>query len=68
MQFVLMIGVIFGGLGAVAAYIITYSEYAHHFADAKAPRKIALEIALVAFMIFMALSLVVALAMPFVTK
>ena len=68
MQFVLMIGVIFGGLGAIAAYIITYGEYAHHYAGSEEPRKIALQTALVAFMIFIGLSLVVALAMPFITK
>jgi hypothetical protein len=61
-----MIGFIFGGLGAIAAYIITYSEYAHHYAGSKEPRKIALETALVAFMIFMALSLVVTLAVPYI--
>jgi hypothetical protein len=55
----LLLGSIFGALAAAAAFLITYQEYAHHFPDKARPRKMALRMALVAFLFFIISILVV---------
>jgi len=55
----LILGSIFGALAAAAAYLITYQEYIHHFPDKGRPRKMALRMALVAFLFFVISILIV---------
>jgi hypothetical protein len=56
----LILGSIFGALAAAAAaYLITYQEYVRHFPDKTKPRKLALSMALVAFLFFVISILVV---------
>jgi hypothetical protein len=57
LRFFAMIGGVFGVLAAVMAYMITFGEYTHHFPDARMPRKLALETALVTFAVFLLLAL-----------
>jgi sterol desaturase/sphingolipid hydroxylase (fatty acid hydroxylase superfamily) len=54
--FFLFIGIIFGTLGAVIAYLITYNEYAHRFKGRKL-RKSALQTAIVTLIFFILLTL-----------
>jgi hypothetical protein len=52
------IGMVFGLIAAVMAYLILYQEYLHHFmGDTKQPKKMALQGALFTFVFFLALSL-----------
>lgn len=53
------IGLVFGALGALTAYLITYKEWAHHYLDNKQPKKMALEAAAVAFVFFLAVAILV---------
>ena len=57
LRFFALLGGVFGVLAALMAYVITFGEYSHHFPDAKMPRRLALEAALVAFAVFMLLAL-----------
>jgi hypothetical protein len=54
----LIIGIIFGSLGALSAYFITYNEWMHHYSTKKEPRKMALEIAVFTFGFFMAIAII----------
>lgn len=56
-QLFIGVGVIFGLLAALMAYLITYNEWLHHYPSKKEPRKIALEAAVFTFIIFLVLSL-----------
>jgi hypothetical protein len=51
-----ILGGVFGVLGALIAYVIMYHEYLQHYPDKKQPRKIALEAAIITFLIFFGLS------------
>ena len=51
------IGLIFGAIAALMAYLITYNEWIHHYTTKKEPRKIALEAAVFAFLFFFLMSL-----------
>jgi H+/Cl- antiporter ClcA len=51
------IGVIFGAIAALMAYLITYNEWMHHYPTKKKPRKMALEAAIFAFIFFFLMSL-----------
>jgi H+/Cl- antiporter ClcA len=53
-----VIGIIFGLLAALMAYLITYNEWTHHYPTKKEPRKIALETAILTFVFFFSLSLI----------
>lgn len=57
----LMIGVIFGILAALMAYLITYNEWIHHYTIPKEPRKIAFQAAIFAFLFFFIISVLVGL-------
>ena len=54
-----VIGLIFGLLGALTAYLITYKEWEHHYSDPKIPRKMALETAIFTFIFFLAVAILV---------
>ncbi len=58
---VLVIGVIFGSLGALCAYLITYKEWEHHYPPPEIPRRMALETAVFTFIFFLALMVIVGL-------
>ncbi|HUC02203.1 MAG TPA: hypothetical protein VMA75_04900 [Candidatus Paceibacterota bacterium] len=57
----LVIGLFFGSLGAIMAYLITYKEWEHHYSSKKIPRRMALETALFTLAFFLAITLVLAL-------
>ena len=54
-----IVGLIFGSLGAIMAYLITYKEWMHHYPTKKEPRKMALETAIFTFIFFMLVALLV---------
>jgi len=58
---VLLIGIIFAPLAAAMAFIITYGEYTHHYSDKKMPLKLATEAAIMTFIVFGIISLVIGL-------
>lgn len=55
----LVIGGIFGILGSTMAYLVTYREWAHHYESSKMPRRMAIEAAIEAFIVFVAVVLAV---------
>lgn len=54
-----MLGVGFGVIASVMAFLITYGEYVHHYAETRTPRRIALQAAVVTFAFFVLASVVV---------
>jgi uncharacterized membrane protein YbjE (DUF340 family) len=52
------VGTIFGFVAALMAYLITYNEWLHHYPTKREPRRIALETAILTFMIFLIMSLI----------
>lgn len=57
----LVIGFIFGALGAVMAYLITYKEWVRHYPSPTVPRRMALETAIFTLLLFLGITLVLAL-------
>jgi H+/Cl- antiporter ClcA len=57
----ILIGGVFGFLGALMTYLITYNEWAHHYSTKKEPRKMALEAAIFAFLFLFILSVLIGL-------
>ncbi len=55
----LIIGLIFGSLGALMAYLITYKEWMHHYTSPKIPRRIALETAVFTLVFFIVVAMLV---------
>ena len=55
------IGLVFSPIAAAAAFLIIYGEYSHHYPDRKMPLKLATEAAIMAFIIFTVISLLVGL-------
>jgi hypothetical protein len=53
------IGLIFGSLAGLMAYLITYNEYTRHYQTKKEPRKMALEAAVFTFFFFFILALLI---------
>jgi uncharacterized BrkB/YihY/UPF0761 family membrane protein len=51
------IGLLFSPLASAMAFLITYSEYLHHYPDKKKPTKLAIQAALMTFAFFIVLSL-----------
>jgi len=58
---ILLVGIVFAPLAAAMAFIITYGEYTHHYSDKKMPLKLAIEAAILSFIVFGLISLVVGL-------
>lgn len=52
-----VIGALFSVLAAIIAYVILYGEYVRHFADRSKPRKMALQGAAIAFLVFFILTI-----------
>jgi polyferredoxin len=59
------IGFMLSVLAALAAFLITYEEWSHHYARKREPLRYAFEAAVVAFLVFAALTL---LASVFVSQ
>jgi hypothetical protein len=55
----LVVGLVFGPLAALSAYLITYGEYQHHYPDKKMPRKLASEAAVGTLFFFLVLSVII---------
>jgi len=64
----LFIGIVFSPLAAIAAYLITYSEYQHHYSDNKKPKKLAMETALGTLLLFLLISLTIGWFMDGIVK
>jgi len=60
MRLGILIGLIFSPLAATAAFLITYEEYRHHFPTPGPARRLALEMALVALVVFFLVPVVAA--------
>jgi uncharacterized membrane protein len=56
---VAILGGFFGFVGSIMAFIIAYDEYRRHFRDKGKPIWMALEMAVLAFLVFVALSIIV---------
>jgi hypothetical protein len=54
-------GTSFGLLAAMMSFLITYQEYSRHFLSKRQPLKMAVEIALVTFLLFFGLCVVLGL-------
>ncbi|MFA5104935.1 MAG: hypothetical protein WC527_07155 [Candidatus Margulisiibacteriota bacterium] len=56
---ILFIGLFFSPIAALAAFIIAYKEYEHHFTGWKKPLMLALQDALFTFILFAAMSVMI---------
>ncbi len=56
MSIFLLIGSVIGLFAGLMAFLITYEEYARHYPDRSKPLRLALEAAVFAFFVFLALS------------
>jgi len=54
---IIPIGLALSVLAALAAFLITYEEWSHHYASKREPIKYAFEAAVVAFLVFAASTL-----------
>ena len=54
------IGLVFSTLAAIAAFLITYDEWTHHFTNRREPLKYGIKAAVTAFAVFMALTMLAA--------
>ena len=61
----LCIATILSLLAAAAAFVITYEEYVHHYPDKRKALKTALDAAIFALALFLALGLLLAVILPF---
>ncbi len=58
---IFLIGLAFVPIAALAAFLITYGEYEHHYPDKKEPLRIGLEAALLTSVVFIFLATVIGL-------
>ncbi len=58
-ELVAILGAFFGFFGGIMAFIIAYDEYTRHFRDKSKPFWMAFEMAVLAFLVFVALSIIV---------
>lgn len=61
LDLMLVIGTVFGAAGAGCAYLITLNEWMHHYHSMKIPRRMALQNAVVAFVFFAVIAIIVGL-------
>lgn len=54
----LIIGLVFAPIAACMAFVITYEEYCHHFADRRVPLRRAIEAAAAAGAVVLSIALV----------
>jgi ABC-type transporter Mla maintaining outer membrane lipid asymmetry permease subunit MlaE len=57
-ELVAMLGAFFGFFGSIMAFIIAYDEYKRHFREKSKPIWMALEMAVLAFLVLVALSVI----------
>jgi len=57
------LALVFSPLAAAMAFLISYSEYRHHYPDSRRPRQLAARTAAATMLFFLALSLAVGLAL-----
>ncbi len=62
----IFLGIIFGFLGSLAAFFITYEEYQHHFSDKKKILRHSAETGIFAFFIFLAIAVLVGVIFNYV--
>jgi len=55
-----VIGLFFSFMAAIMAYIITYREYLHHYLDKRDTFRTAMKSAIFAFLVFLAISILLA--------
>lgn len=55
------IGLMLGPLAGLGAFLITYEEYQHHYATRGPAIRASLEVAVVTFVVFLALSVIAAI-------
>ena len=55
----ILIGLMLCPIAAAMAFLITYEEYSHHYTDKTKPLKLAFEAAILTFIVFGILSLLV---------
>jgi len=53
----LIIGLIFSPIAAIMAFIITYEEYRRHYTEKQKPFRIAINSAIVTFIVFMGMTI-----------
>jgi K+-sensing histidine kinase KdpD len=58
------IGLIFSPIAALMSGLIAYEEYSHHFSTGKQPLKLALEAALITFVVFILISFFIGITLP----
>jgi len=58
---IFLIGLIFSVLAAISAFIITYREYLHHYLDKRDTFRTAMKSAIFAFLVFLAISILLAI-------
>jgi len=63
LRLVASIGALFSLLASAMAFLISWQEYSHHFHDRKRVLRLSLRTAAVAFLFFVALSVLAALAL-----
>jgi len=61
MSLFIVIGAGFGVLAALAAFVIIYEEWSHHYAHGSEPLKHAMRVAVVTFTVFIILSILAGL-------
>ena len=61
----LAIGVLFGLIAALMAYLITYNEWIRHYPTKKEPRAMALKAAIITFVFFLVLAIFLGLFLRF---
>lgn len=62
------IGLIFGFLAGLVAFLITLNEWIHHYQGWKEPVKMSLRTGLLTFAFFFGLSILLGFIMPFVLQ
>jgi hypothetical protein len=50
------LGSVFGSFAGLIAFVITFDEYSRHYCERKEPLRLALEMAVVAFVVFLVLT------------
>ena len=61
MNVIIIIGLIFSPIGAVMAFLITYEEYTHHYADQRKIFRQAVKTAVFTFFVLLAVTIIAGL-------
>jgi hypothetical protein len=66
--FFILVGLIFGFLAGLFAFLITFNEWLHHYVSWREPFKMALKAGLFAFGFFLIISLALGIVLPLILK